>query len=232
MNNLSSSSIESILVVDDDAEAREGFRYSIEELEITPVLEEGPIKNLAQFVKQVPRRAQAVLCDYRLKTSGTYSSYGGDEVVAACYRSGIPGLLCTQYTDVVFGMNRRLRRFIPSLLNTSSPTPDDIRASLRACQEELSGSYHPARRPWRALVRVHDAPADADYCHVIVPAWNADQEIRLYLRDLPDRIRPCMTTGARLHAKVNIGADADSFEELYFYEWEPPRPFRPGGVER
>ena len=219
MNNSSSSAIESILVVDDDAETREGLRYSIEELEITPVLEEGPIKNLEQFVKQVPRRAQAVLCDYRLKTSGTYSSYGGDEVVAACYRSGIPGLLCTQYTDVVFEMNRRLRRFIPSLLNTSSPNPDDILTSLSACQEELAGSIHPAREPWRTLVRVHAGPTDAGYCHVIVPAWNANQAIRLYLEDLPDMIRPRMTTGARLHAKVNIGAD--SFEEVYFDEWEP-----------
>ena len=28
-----------------------------------------------------------------------------------------------------------------------------------------------------------------------------------------------MTAGARLHAKVNIGAR--SFEEVYFDEWEP-----------
>ena len=219
MNNLSSSSIERILVVDDDAEARDGLCYSIEELEITPVLEEGPIKNLAQFVTQVPHRAQAVLCDYRLKTSGTYSSYGGDEVVAACYRRGIPGLLCTQYTDVIVEMNRQRRRFIPSLLNTSSPTPQDIGEALWRCQEELAGSVHPAREPWRTLVRVHAGPTDAGYCHVIVPAWNANQAIRLYLEDLPDMIRPRMTTGARLHAKVNIGAD--SFEEVYFDEWEP-----------
>ena len=139
-------------------------------------------------------------------------------MVAACYRRGIPGLLCTQYTNVGVEMIRGLRRFIPSLLNTSSPTPDDIRASLHACQEELSGSFHPARRPWRALVRVHDASPDEDYCHVIVPAWSADQEIRLYFEDLPKKIRPRMKTGARLHAKVNIGAD--SFEEVYFYEWE------------
>ena len=219
MNNSSSSAIESILVVDDDAEAREGFCYSIEELEITPVLEEGPIKNLAQFVTQVPCRAHAVLCDYRLKASGTYSSYNGDEVVAACYRRGIPGLLCTPFTDVVFEMNRQRRRFIPSLLNTSSPTPQDIGDALRRCQEELAGSVHPAREPWRTLVRVHAGPTDAGYCHVIVPAWNANQAIRLYLEDLPDMIRPRMTTGARLHAKVNIGAD--SFEEVYFDEWEP-----------
>ena len=218
MNNSSSSAIERILVVDDDAEARKGFGYPIEELEITPVLEEGPIINLNQFVEQVPHRAHAVLCDYRLKTDGTYSAFNGDEVVAACYRHGIPGLLCTRYTDVIVEMNRRLRRFIPSLLNTSSPNPDDILTSLRACQEELAGSIHPARESWRTLVRVHAGPADAGYCHVIVPAWN-DEPIRLYLRDLPDMIRTRMTTGARLHAKVNIGAD--SSEDLYFDEWEP-----------
>ena len=115
-------------------------------------------------------------------------------------------------------MNRRLLRFIPSFLQTSSPTPQDIAAALRRCQEELAGSLHPARRPWRTLVRVHDAE-EADYCHVVVPAWNAHQAIRLYFRDVPGDIRPSMTAGARLHAKVNIGAR--SFEEVYFDEWEP-----------
>lgn len=213
------STIERMLIVDDDETAREGFGYPIEELGIVPVPETGPIEDLHRFVEGVPDRAQAVLCDYRLKTSGRYSTYNGDEVIAACYRRGIPGLLCTQYTEVVVEMNRRLRRFIPSLLKTSSPTPEAIRASLRACQAEISGSIHPARQPWRTLVRVHDAPTDAGYCHVVVPAWNADQEIRLYLHDIPEEILPRMTAGSRLHAKVNIGAG--SSEEVYFDEWEP-----------
>ena len=219
MKHRGSSVIERILVVDDDAAARQAFCVPIEELEITPVLEEGPITDLERFVEHVPRRAQAVLCNYRLKTDGTYSSYNGDEVVAACYRSGIPGLLYTQYPDVVDEMDRRLLRFIPSLLKTNSPTPEAIRAALHACQEELSGSIHPARQPWRTLVRVSGAPEEADYCHVVVPAWNADKEIRLYVRDLPAEIAPCMTAGSRLHAKVNIGAD--SSEDVYFDEWEP-----------
>lgn len=216
--NGSSAEIERILIVDDNAGAREGVGCSIEELGIIPVPEPGPITDLDKFVAKFPDEAQAVVCDYRLKTVGAYSSFNGDEVVAACYRRGIPGLLCTQYTDMVVEMNRRLLRFIPSFLRTSSPTPQDIAAALRRCQEELAGSVHPARRPWRTLVRVHDAE-EADYCHVVVPAWNAHQAIRLYFRDVPGDIRPSMTAGARLHAKVNIGAR--SFEEVYFDEWEP-----------
>ena len=179
----------------------------------------GQLTDLERFVEHVPRRAQAVLCNYRMKTDGTYSSYNGAEVVAACYRRGIPGLLYTQYPDVVDEIDRRLLRFIPSLLKTDSPTPETISAALHACLEELSGSIHPARRPWRALVRVSDTPEEANYCHVVVPAWNADMEIRLYVRDIPEDIAPCMTVGSRLHAKVNIGAS--SSKDVYFDEWEP-----------
>lgn len=210
--------IERILIVDDDSAAREGFGYPLEELGITPVPEPGPITDLHGFVEGVPRRAQAVLCDYRLKADGIYSSVNGDELVAACYRKRIPGLLCTQYSDVVVEMNRRLRRFIPALLTTSSPAPEAIDAALRRCQDEISGSVHPARQPWRTLIRVRGAE-DAGYCHVVVPAWNRHQAIRLYYQDIPEEIRPRMKAGARLHAKVNIGAD--SFEEIYFDEWEP-----------
>lgn len=214
----SNHAIERVLIIDDDSAAREGFGYPLEELGITPVLETGPIENLQLFVEGVPGRAQAVLCDYRLKTDGKYSSVNGDELVAACYQKGIPGLLCTQYSDVFVEMNRRLRRFIPALLPTSSPTPQVIDAALRRCQDELAGSVHPARRPWRTLVRVHDAE-EADYCHVVVPAWDTHQAIRLYHSDIPEDVRQRMRAGARLHAKVNIGAD--SFEEIYFDEWEP-----------
>ena len=217
MDHLSNGEIKRILVVDDDAAAREGFGFPIEELKITPVMEDGPIENLDQFVEGVAARAQAVLSDYRLKAS-TYSAFNGDQLLAACYQRGIPGVLCTQYTDVVTDMNRRLRRFIPSLLKTNSPEPDDILAALGRCRDEIHGSMHPDRTPWRTLVRVIDT-FESDYCHVVVPGWSYDKAIRLYLKELPVEIRPRMTKGARLHAKVNIGAH--SFDELYFDEWEP-----------
>ena len=215
----SSEAIDRILIIDDNAGAREGFAYSIEDLGITPVPEAGPITNLDRFVIEVPRRAQAVLCDYRLKTTGEYSSFNGDELVAACYRQGIPGLLCTQYTDVAIDMNRRLLRFIPALLRTSSPEPDAIRNSLLRCQDELQGVFHPARKAWRTLVRVDDVSQDGGYCHVIVPAWNPHQAIRIYLQDIPQHVQSNLRTGSRVHAKVNIGAER--FEDVYFDEWEP-----------
>ena len=211
--------VKRILVVDDDADARDALSYPIEELGITPVMEEGPIENLDRFVEGVAHRAQAVICDYRLKRSGAYSRFDGDELLAACYHRGVPGVLYTQYSDVVTEMNRRLRRFIPSLLKTGYPKPDAILAALLRCRDELKGTVHPARSGWRTLIRVVDASDDGGYCHVVVPGWSYDQVIRLYFRDVPEAIRPRMTTGAYLHAKVNIGAH--SFDELYFDEWEP-----------
>ena len=216
----STETIDRILIIDDDAGAREGFAYSIEDLGIIPVPEAGPITRLDRFVAEVPRRAQAVMCDYRLKTTGEYSSFNGDELVAACYRKQIPGLLCTQYTDVAIEMSRRLLRFIPALLRTSSPEPDAIRTSLRRCQDELQGVFHPVRRAWRTLVRVDDVSQDGRYCHVIVPAWNPHQAIRIYFEDIPPNLLLKLRTGLRVHARVNIGAE--SFEDVYFDEWELP----------
>ena len=215
----SAETIDRILIIDDDAGAREGLAYSIEDLGITPVPEAGPITRLDRFVAEVPRRAQAVMCDYRLKTTGEYSSFNGDELIAACYRNRIPGLLCTQYTDVATEMNRQLLRFIPALLRTSSPAPEAIRTSLRRCQDELQGVFHPARKAWRTLVRVDDVSKDGGYCHVIVPAWNPHQAIRIYFQDIPQRVLMNLRTGLRVHAQVNIGAE--SFEDVYFDEWEP-----------
>ena len=215
----SAEEIDRILIIDDDEEARKGFAYSIEDLGIIPVPEAGPITCLDRFVAELPRRAQAVMCDYRLKTTGQYSSFNGDELVAACYRQRVPGLLCTQYTDVATEMNRRLLRFIPALLRTSSPEPAAIRTSLRRCQDELHGVFHPSRKAWRTLVRVDDVSRDGGYCHVIVPGWNPHQAIRIYFEAIPRHVRRKLTSGLRVHAKVNIGAE--SFEDVYFDEWEP-----------
>jgi len=209
--------ISRVLVVDDNPAAREGFGYPIEELALVPVSEDGPLTDIGTFIAQLPGKADAILCDYHLMKHD-YASFNGDELTAACYKEGIPALLCTQFTDVDVTLNRNCLRYIPSLLRTSSPDPATIASSLDRCLQEIKGSFHPARKPWRTLVRVGDVGGDDRYCYVVVPAWNPRKQVRLYLDNLPADIRPLLCPGKRLHAQVNIGAPA--YEELYFVEWE------------
>jgi len=211
-------SIETILVVDDESEARTGFGYSVEDLGLTPVEEEGPIGHLQGYVAKVRTKADAVLCDYRLRTRGSYSRFNGDAIVAECYRRGIPGVICTMYTDVFIEMSRVERRFIPSVIRTNSPDPDEVIRSLLFCRDEIHGIFHPARKPWRAMVRIEDVAEDADYCHAIVPTWNPHQAIRLSLQDIPESIRPSIAPGFRLFAYTNVGAD--NSDDVYFSKWE------------
>ena len=218
MSSVTDSYIERILVVDDESEARVGFGYSVEDLGLTPVDEAGPINDLGRFVAELESKADAVLCDYRLKTQGAYSRFNGDAIVAECYRRGIPGVMCTMYTDVFVEMSRMDRRYIPSVIKTNSPDPGDVIRSLLFCREEIRGVFHPARKPWRALVRIEDVVEDADYCYAVVPTWNPHQAIRLALGDIPASIRPNVTAGFRLFAQINTGAD--SSDDVYFSEWE------------
>ena len=89
---------------------------------------------------------------------------------------------------------------------------------MHLAMELRHDEFHPSRRPWRTLVRVHDVFPEGGYCHVVVPAWNPHLAIRLCFADVPDDLLPSITTGSRLHAKVNIATA--SFEELHFDEWE------------
>lgn len=210
---------ERILVVDDDPGAREVFSFPIEELGKKAVKEKGPITDIREFIAEFPHKADAILSDYHLKKRGEYASFNGDVLVAECYKNGIPGLLCTQYTDVATELNRYHLRFIPSLLKTNSPDPDSILISLNRCRDEISGSFHPTRKPWRTLVRIDGVDEEGSYCHVIVPAWNPNQAIRLYFDSIPSELHRLLEPGRRLHALVNIGAE--SFEDVFFEKWEP-----------
>lgn len=215
--------ISSVLVVDDDPYAREGFGYPIEELGLEPILEKGPINNIRNFLADLPAKADVVLCDYHLKKRD-YAMYNGDVLLAECYKASIPGLLCTTYTDIDVTLNRDCLRYIPSLLLTTSPEPQMILSSLDHCIQEIDGTFQPCRKPWRTLVRVDefirgDNTEDlVGYCYVFVPAWNPQKRIRLYINNFPPEIKPLLEPGKRLHAHVNLGAD--TYEELYFVNWE------------
>jgi CheY-like chemotaxis protein len=215
---LQDRTINRVLVVDDNQGAREAFSYPLEELGLVPVQETGPLPDtVGTFVSTLAGRADAVFCDYRLRP-GNYSSYDGDELVAACYQNKVPAILCTTYSDADFMLDRRLVRFIPVLLRTGSPEPADIDRGFRQCADELQGDIPPSRRPWRALIRVHAVDRDRGFFYVVIPGWNVREKVRLALDHLPQDVRSQVEADKRLHAQVNIGSE--SYQDLYFYEWE------------
>ena len=77
-----------------------------------------------------------------------------------------------------------------------------------------------SKRLWRTLVRIDDVDAEGKFFYVVVPGWDSQQVVRLRLQDLPENTRKLVTERqtTRLHAKVNLGAEAN--EDLYFEDWE------------
>ncbi len=209
--------INRVLILDDEPEARRSMRFALEEAGVEPVVEDGPIRSRGVFLRSVGSRADAVLSDYRL-TPGNYATEQGDSFVASCIQARIPALLCTTYADTDIMINRRLMRFIPVVLRTRSPEPEQIVDGYQRCLLELSGELRPSRRPWRTLVRVHDVDGMRQYCHVVVPGWNVEQKIRVSFESIPAALRRSLKPDKRLHAKVNTGAE-DS-KDLFFDEWE------------
>ena len=69
---------------------------------------------------------------------------------------------------------------------------------------------------WRTLLRIEDI--DESYVYLVIPAWEPKEVVRLRLDDIPDHIQKCFGQQARLHARVNIGAE--SAEHLRFDAWE------------
>ena len=207
--------ISRVLIVDDDSAARDGYGYPVEDLELEPVKVEGPVETVESFLIEAKQSADAVVCDYHLRKHN-YAICDGDTLVAECYKVGIPGILCTTYTDVDVDIRRDYLRYIPALLRTS-PEPETLVEAWRSSLCEISGTFRPTRRPWRTLVRV-DEVTDGGYLYAIVPAWSPQQKIRLYKDSLPKEILDLVEPGKRFHAQVNIGAE--SHEDLFFDDWE------------
>lgn len=86
--------------------------------------------------------------------------------------------------------------------------------------KEFNDNFQPSRRKWRTLVRIASVDPEKNLFYVVVPGWGPQQVIQLRLQDLPENIRKLVIEEqiTRLHAKVNLGAEAS--EGLYFEDWE------------
>jgi CheY-like chemotaxis protein len=214
---INGKTIETVLVIDDDEQAREGFGYVIEEMKLKPVYEAGPLHDLQKLLTQLPNRADAVVCDYHLRVRN-FAHFDGDQLVASSNSNQFPALLCTTYTDSDVTVLRSKRRYIPTLLKPEAYSPETFVRGFTRCVLESKGEFDPSRRPWRTLVRVEEVDMAGGYFYVVVPIWSADDKIRIYLADVPDQMRGRVKSDQRFHAQVNIGAE--TADELYFFEWE------------
>ena len=215
---IENKTFERVSIVDDDFEARGSYEYSVEELGVTAVQEDGPLNDLQRFLEELPTRADAVLCDFHLRKQGHYADFDGDALVAACYRDNFPAVLCTSYTDVDIISLRSRRRFIPVLLKPRDLNPDNIANGFQQCVQEFNGNFQPSRRPWRTQVRVEEVEAERRYFYVVISGWSSREKISISFDNLPRIFQSLVEPQKRLHAQVNVGAENP--DDLYFDSWE------------
>lgn len=211
--------INRLRVVDDDPSARNVYKFTVEDLDLEPDLIEGPLPEIADFVRETKIEADAALIDFHLRVRN-YAGFDGAEPTAMLNANGFPAVLCTRYADDDIDRIRPYRSHIPALLRPEELEPESLAHALEQCLAEHRGEHPPSRTPWRTLVRVEEIERDDNprFFYVIVPAWDQKSGLRLRFVDLPDHIRKVIEPGTRLHARVNIGAEDQ--DELYFQDWE------------
>jgi hypothetical protein len=212
--------IRAVSIVDDDDEARAGYTLPLEDLQIQPVQEKGPLPPLEEFWKAMRGRSDAVLCDHHLK-KGNYADFNGAEAVATWFEMGFPAVLCTKWEKAQIDEIRPYRSRIPALIQPDQLAidPEILVKALDECILELSGEHTPERRPWSAQVYVVDVETEgaAPFFYVELPGSQIEDVIRLRKRDVPPEIRERLVPEFRCHAMVNLGAEAS--DEVYFEGW-------------
>jgi hypothetical protein len=220
MLTIEDRTISTVGVVDDDPGAREGYELLLQDANVDPTGEAGPLGTLADFVVQAKVRMDAVLCDHHLRIHN-YSTFDGAQLAAALYDVSVPAILCTRWEDAQLDLIRPYRDRIPALLQLEDLNPDSFVDALRLTVRELQGEFSQQRRPWRTQVHIVDVGTDeqAEFFYVDLPVWTSDKIIRLRKSILTSDFVDRLEIDARWHAQVNAGAE-DSWE-LYFRDWEP-----------
>jgi hypothetical protein len=212
--------ISTVGVIDDDPGARESYQWTLQDADVSPIGEAGPLGQLANFVDQAKHRMDAVLCDHHLRIRN-YSTFDGAQLAAAFYDVNVPAVLCTRWEEAQLDLIRPYRDRVPVLLQLEDLDPDSFVNALQLTVRELQGEYSQQRRPWRTQVHIADVGTDEqkEFFYIDLPSWTSDKVIRLRKANLVPELADQLEIDARWHAQVNIGAE-DPWE-LYFRDWEP-----------
>lgn len=212
-------SVGSVKIVDDDKNAREGLSFSVEDAELHPICEDGPLPPLKDFVAKTVKEVDAVLCDHHLKL-GRYAGFDGTEVVSYFYQRRFPVVLCTSWSKADIDAMRLHRRFIPVLIRTDEVSPESIVKGFEVCIEEFKGNYLPSRREVQTLVRIEDTDIEQNpnIVYAVVPGWNPRQVVRFPITVIDKSLWQHVKAGERFFAKVNIGAENQA--DLFFVDFD------------
>lgn len=207
--------VERVLIVDDQADARGAYGELVEDLDLVPVEIPGPVDE--DSLLSLATERDVILCDYHLKRQ-EYAGCDGDVLLARCVERGMPGVLCTGYSDFGLAIRRDCLRWIPSRVRSREVEPQAFLDGWAECFREIGGSLHPSRRPWRTLVRVEEVNLERGYISAIVPGWSAQDGVQIQLESVPTGVRSRLRPDARFFCQVNVGAE--SGEELFVDGWE------------
>ncbi len=82
-------------------------------------------------------------------------------------------------------------------------------------EEEMSGTFSPERKPYRALIRIERISKKT--AHIVIPGWDSDITIKLNLRRLQSEANFEITPGLRFFAHVNKGAG--NSKDIYLHKF-------------
>ena len=212
--------IRRVLILDDNPSLQEDYILPIEAADLTPVLANGPLGTLDEFLRNTID-VDAAISDYQL-APGNYASFDGADLVSAWYKRHFPAVLCTSFNKSNAPQFRALRRWIPVIMSPHELDPDSLVHGLQLVNNEFEGDFTPARKPWRALVRFVEFDEATNTANAKVPGW-ANEVVAMWSKDLPDgllaALRSAFTHGDefRCFAIANLGAESN--EELYLTSW-------------
>lgn len=211
--------LDRVAIVDDEPFSRETYGYTVENADLTPVPQEGPLGTLDDFTTAGMReQADAVLCDFKLGVK-KYANFSGAELVARSYRDGLPSLLCTRWETAELFKILPYRRWIPALITPAELNEESLILGLEECIYELTGRFTVARRPWRT--QVHFLQHDEDYPNAVfaeLPAWDIGEVVKIDTSKLPATMSNRSLEDYRCHAQANLAAG--SVDNLYICDWE------------
>lgn len=87
-----------IAIIDDDKRAAEVTGLAIEDADLEPWIFDGRARSLPLIARDILARAQAAVCDHRLRPLG-FAQFDGAELVAHLIKKKLPAVLISQFVN-------------------------------------------------------------------------------------------------------------------------------------